>query len=109
MTRTVAAGVVVLGLASCTAVVPTCAGAPAPAQAGEVVATVNGVRITARDLRLEAGGHGGSEGDEVLQAVVRRELLAQEALRRGLDSDPAYRSAVADAEARLTALRRRTL
>jgi len=52
-----------------------------------VVARVGEVPILADDLRRQMKG--GQPRDEALQSLIRMELLAQEAVSRGLHSDPA--------------------
>jgi len=86
---------------------------------GRVLATVNGVPITALDvehrLRKAAGssmgGHEvtGGAGNNALSALVRDELLLQEAERLRLDADPEYRLKLAALEAQLRAFQRKEL
>jgi parvulin-like peptidyl-prolyl isomerase len=81
----------------------------------EVVATVNGVPITQRDLELraktgvtgEVAGH--SVSANVLQTVVREELIYQKALQLGLDREEEYRLQIDDLEAQLRAFRRKEM
>lgn len=64
----------------------------------EVLARVNGVPIYRSDvqLKIDTGSHetSGAKSPEaeqnILQALITREVLAQEARKRGLDQDPAY-------------------
>ncbi|MCA8900868.1 MAG: peptidylprolyl isomerase [Hyphomonas sp.] len=67
---------------------------------GAVAATVNGDPIFVSDVELEAVarglvtpgqaiGPGQADYDSVLNQLVEEKLMAQEALRRGLDKDPA--------------------
>jgi peptidyl-prolyl cis-trans isomerase C len=51
-----------------------------------VVAVVNGAPLPGSDLVLQM--RSGQQADEALRALVREELLVQEAARRGLDRDP---------------------
>lgn len=64
---------------------------------GQVVATVNGEEITRRDLASEFAAAGGKNGDDIttvqpalVQAIVTRKLLVQEAERTDLDKNPQY-------------------
>lgn len=64
---------------------------------GQVVATVNGSEVTRRDLVAELGASGGRSVDDLktmqsslLQGVVDRKLLIQEAKRENLDKNPQY-------------------
>src|SRR5262245_29866872 len=64
-----------------------------PAPAAGVLATVNGVAITAAELdQLGRPGHGNAAtpdpGDGMLQTAIRQELAAQKAIELGLDADP---------------------
>lgn len=66
---------------------------------GQVVATVNGDEVTRRDLTSELAATGNSGVDEaqmkqiqpvVVEGIVNRKLLVQEAERSNLDKDPQY-------------------
>ncbi|MBV9509021.1 MAG: hypothetical protein JO303_01915 [Caulobacteraceae bacterium] len=62
---------------------------------GQVVAVVNNQEITYQDLNAEARAEGqGAPADPkiLLQKVISRVLLAQEAKNQGLDRNPAYPS-----------------
>ena len=61
------------------------------APSGQVVATVNGKEITILDLRQEAGtaNPGKPVEQAALNAIIARELLADEAKKRELDALPA--------------------
>jgi hypothetical protein len=80
-----------------------------------LLATVNGVAITDRDLEHRARrpgggmGHGAERSTELLQAVVQDELVAQKAIELGLDRDPEYRRRLDDLEAQVRAFRRQEL
>jgi hypothetical protein len=82
-------------LAACTAGTPT-QPASLPAPTGTVIARVGGVALTAAVLRARIDAQGGAreryKDPKELRAFVdnqvRFELLANEALRRGLDRDP---------------------
>ncbi|HSD30108.1 MAG TPA: peptidyl-prolyl cis-trans isomerase [Vicinamibacteria bacterium] len=89
---------------------------PAAAGASGVVATVNGVALTDRDLEHRAKGAAmaGAPGHEaaaanVLETLVRDELVAQKAVELGLDRDEEYRRKVRDLEAQLHAFQRQQL
>jgi parvulin-like peptidyl-prolyl isomerase len=89
---------------------------PADAGASGVVATVNGVALTDRDLEHRARGAAtaGAPGHEaaaanVLETLVRDELVAQKAVELGLDRDEEYRRRLQDLEAQLHAFQRQQL
>ena len=82
----------------------------------KILATVNGVPITEGDVgqRARAGvsgevaGHAASS-QNVLQTVVREELILQRSLQLGLDRDEAYRRKLDDLEAQLRTFRRQEM
>ena len=87
---------------------------------GKVLATVNGVPITEYDLKQSlrrGGGHGGEVSPEatpeaiqnMLQALVRSELIYQQSLELGLDKDPAYRKKLNEVEAQFRAFQRQEI
>ena len=90
---------------------------PAPAPDGQVkiLATVNGAPITENDVkqRLRRLGAGGGEdhaaSPNVLQALVRDELIYQKAVQLGLDRKPEYRRKLDDIEAQLRAFQRQEM
>ena len=64
---------------------------------GQVVASVNGEEITRRDLVTEFAAAGGRSADDLkaiqpalVQSIVNRKLLDQEAKRENLDKNPQY-------------------
>lgn len=61
---------------------------------GQVLATVNGVEITTRDLEAELAANGTAPSSEVdraaLDAIITRLLVANEGRRLGLDQSPDY-------------------
>jgi peptidyl-prolyl cis-trans isomerase C len=73
---------------------------PAARPCGLVVATVNGVPISAEQVEHQARGARQSKA-EALRALIREELLVQEARRRGLVADREVRSVRARAMANL--------
>lgn len=81
----------------------------------KVLATVNGVPITERDLehRARKGGMGALPGQPpsagILETIVRDELVYQQALRLGLDRDPSYRARLDDLEAQLRIFQRQEM
>lgn len=86
----------------------------------KVLATVNGVPITERDVaqRARQAVTGGGTGHEapaeasaagVLQTLVRDELISQQATRLGLDQEPGYRLRLEELEAQVRAFRRQEL
>ena len=86
--KTLAVATLALALADCSDHKPT----------GQVVAIVNNQEITAQDLNAEARGEGAGRAADpkiLLQKVVARVLLAQDAHKRGLDRYPGYPSDVA--------------
>ncbi|HSM91957.1 MAG TPA: peptidylprolyl isomerase [Anaeromyxobacteraceae bacterium] len=93
------------------------AASPRPAPEGpRVLATVNGVPITEGDVgqRVRVGvsgqvaGHAASSPN-VLQTIVREELIFQRSLQLGLDQDEAYRRKLDDLEAQLRTFRRQEM
>lgn len=77
-----------------TATPATAAPAPAPE---DVVATVNGkpiskeaVAVMTAEIQQRRGPNGAPPEDKVVDELVSRELLRQEAIKQKLDSDPAY-------------------
>lgn len=83
---------------------------------GDVLATVNGVPITEADRRQivrRMGGHGmgitpGTAGN-VLETVVRDELIYQKSLEIGLDKNPEYRKKLHEVEAQVKAFQRQEM
>jgi EpsD family peptidyl-prolyl cis-trans isomerase len=82
----------------------------------KVLATVNGVPITEYDVntrsrKVVAGGeaHGASPNPNVLQALVREELVYQKAVQLGLDKKPEYRRKLSDVEAQFRAFQRQEM
>jgi hypothetical protein len=88
---------------------------PAPGAAGpKILATVNGVAITDRDVvhRARRPGALPPEDDvprEVLQTVILDELAYQKAVALGLDADPGYQARLDDLEAQVRTFRRQEL
>jgi len=82
---------------------------------GKVLATVNGVPITEKDVMqsLKRGGHGEKVRPEatqnVLQTLVRSELAYQQSLELGLDKNPEYRRKVYEVEAQLREYKRQEM
>lgn len=85
----------------------------------KVLATVNGVPITEYDLKQVSkravGGHGGESPNppeaskNVLQSLVRDELIYQKSVELGLDKDPEYLRKLSEAEAQLRTLLRQEM
>ena len=73
----------------------------------KILATVNGVPITENDVKqsLKRGGHGENVNPEatqnILQTLVRNELVYQQSLELGLDKNPEYRKKLNEVEAQL--------
>ena len=88
---------------------------PAEADRATVLATVNGVTITDADVKqrsrraVTGGGPSHEQSGNVLQTIVRDELIYQKAVELGLDRQPEYRQRVDDLEAQLRAFRRQEL
>ena len=82
---------------------------------GKVLATVNGVPITEYDvnLNLKRVVHGEEVTPEatqnVLQALVRNELIYQQSLELGLDNNPEYRRKLSEVEAQLRDYKRKEM
>lgn len=101
--------VVVAAIASLSA----CGKRPAPDGRPRTLARVNGVEITQADLdertrRAPTGGGHDALGN-VLQTVVREELIAQKAAQLGLDQEAGYRASLEALEAQVRAFRRQQL
>ncbi len=82
----------------------------------KVLATVNDVSITEFDMKLiqkripagMGGIHRGAE-QNILQTLVRDELIYQKGLELGLDKNPAYRLKLAEVQAQLRALQQQEM
>jgi peptidyl-prolyl cis-trans isomerase C len=74
---------------------------------GKVLATVNGVPITQNDVKrsLRRVAHGETLNPEatqnILESLVRNELVYQESIELGLDKNPEYKRRIYEAEAQL--------
>jgi hypothetical protein len=82
----------------------------------DVLATVNGVPITERDLSYESSTTGGHMSEEtrvdherLLQGIVLQELAYQKAVELGFDSDPEYQEALRRLMTQVTAFKRKKL
>ncbi|MEZ5946465.1 MAG: peptidylprolyl isomerase [Hyphomonas sp.] len=110
------AGIRPLVAASLVALICACGAPPAeetPVQVdGAVAAIVNGDRIYVSDVELEAVarglvspgqkiGPGNADYDAVLGQLIEETLMAQEAIRRGLDKDPTSQRRLARARDRI--------
>jgi hypothetical protein len=94
-------------------------GSRAAGEGDPVVAIVNGVSISADELRLEAARGNPHQGGapvsavegykNVRETIIRKELAAQRAVALGLDSDPAYVEERRRMEAQLAVWRRQKL
>lgn len=82
---------------------------------GNVLATVNGVQITEHDVKqnIKRYAHGEQVNPEstqnILQALVRNELIYQQSLELGLDKDPGYQQKLYEAEAQLREFQRQEM
>lgn len=84
--------------------------------AGDVLATVNGVPITELDVRLKIRSRGthvrGIEPEQrgnVVETIIREELMRQRAVELGLDDDAGYREKRRPLEAQIDAFDRKEL
>lgn len=81
----------------------------------KVLATVNGTAIREADVRLaiKGPGHARSIPSErrknILEVIVQRELIRQEAARLGLDANTSYREKLSRVEAKINAFKRKEL
>ncbi len=86
---------------------------PPTAGRGRVLATVNGVQITDLDVEQRAKGPAGTPGHDVnpnvLQTLVRDELLFQKGVQLGLDREPGYREKVDALQAQVRAFERQAM
>jgi hypothetical protein len=88
---------------------------PVVADAARVLATVNGVPITADDLdqiskrAVSGGGPDHERSGQVLQTLVHDELIYQKAVQLGLDRDPEYRQRLEVLQSQLRAFRRQEM
>jgi len=89
---------------------------PAPAAAGKVLATVNGMPITTADVQLAIKGAGSHQGQEtpsdskaVLDNIITQELVYQKAMQLGIDTDPAYQEELRRIETEVIAFKRKKL
>ena len=62
----------------------------APADAAQLIARVNGVEISAHEIRT----NGGATVAQAVEKVIDRELLVQKALEAGLDRDPLVKDSI---------------
>ena len=93
------------------------AGRPAqpPDSAKDVLATVNGAPIGEEDVRfaMRSRGHDKEIPPEhrknVLEVIIRRELIYQRAIELGLDANPRYREKLRRMEAQINAFKRKEL
>ena len=82
---------------------------------GKILATVNGVPITEYDVRLNSKKvfHGekviSPDTQNILQTLVRNELIYQQSLELGLDKNPEYRRKVYEAETQLREFKRQEI
>lgn len=94
---------------------PRNASPPPTANRPGVIATVNGVEITEADLDLKVKGDMHQKEllpehrSNVLEAVIRDELLTQQAIALGLDADPQYQAGLRALEAQVRNYKRRQL
>ena len=86
-----------------------------PGSTGDVLATVNGIPIGEADVRLalNRGGHNKEippgNRKNVLEAIIRRELIYQRAVELGLDANASYQEKLRRMEAQINAFKRNEL
>jgi EpsD family peptidyl-prolyl cis-trans isomerase len=71
----------------------------APADAAQLIARVNGVEISAHELRT----NGSATVAQAVEKVIDRELLVQKALESGLDRDPLVKDSIDNARRQVLA------
>ncbi len=75
-----------------------------------VLATVNGVAITADEVALKLGDHedllNSPVGDQSLDAIIAEELMYQKAVQLGFDRDPKFQRDIRKLEMQITAYKR---
>ena len=88
---------------------------PVSAAGARVLATVNGTSITDADVQLALNSPGHDKGvsaehrKNVLEVIVQRELIRQEAAKLGLDANPSYREKLSRMEAKIHDFNRKEL
>jgi parvulin-like peptidyl-prolyl isomerase len=86
-----------------------------PESTRDVLATVNGTPIGEADVRfaLRSGGHDREVPPEhiknILEVIIRRELIHQRAVELGLDANPRYQEKLRRMEAQINAFKRKEL
>ncbi len=86
-----------------------------PESTKDILATVNGTAIRDADLRfaLKSGGHVKEIPPEhrknVLEVIIRQELIRQRAIELGLDANPGYQEKLHRMEAQINAFKRKEL
>ncbi len=88
------------------------AAAPNPSAGGVVVARVNGVALYEEDVQLASAALRRGprpDRDQVIESLVRAELVAQAARRKGLADDPSFQQVERAIAARANAERRKAL
>lgn len=71
----------------------------APADAAQLIARVNGVEISAHEVRA----NGAATVAQAVEKVIDRELLVQKALEAGLDKDPLVKDSIDNARRQVLA------
>ena len=99
--------ILALALASC--LLSACGNADKPAKPGQALASVNGKEITVLQLNeelqranVQAGDQAGA-GKQLLEALIDRQLLQNEAAREKLDRDPKVMQAIERARSLIVA------
>ncbi len=93
----------------------TVSGDQSPKSTEGVLATVNGTPIGEADVHfaLSSGGHKKEIPPEhrknVLETIIRRELIYQRAIEIGLDANPGYQEKLRRMEAQINAFKRNDL
>ena len=86
-----------------------------PRSPSDILATVNGTPIGEADVRLALRSAGRNEEippehrKNVLEVIIRRELIYQRAVELGLDANPSYQEKLRRMEAQISAFKREEL
>lgn len=94
----------------------SCGENPSSTKAGETLVTVNGVPIGKEDVRFELKSTRGHKGEKtptqvknILEGIIKDELVYQRAIEIGLDADLNYQKELRKIEAQLNSFKRKEL
>ena len=94
----------------------SCGENPSSTKASDALVTVNGVPIGKEDVRFESKNKRGHKGDKIptqakniLEGIIKDELVYQRAIKIGLDADPKYQKELRKIEAQLNSFKRKEL